>query len=297
MNTPKFDISVVIVTYNNHRIITRCLATLSDVLADYSAQLCIIDNHSSDGTPDLLQQPNFWKQFSFDAVEELYNPANLGYTKGVNQGLRLAAGRYVLMLNPDIIFEANPFGELLEILRNDQNIGVVSPQFRFPDDTIQPSCRRFPTKRDVFFEFLGLSKLFSNSAYFNAWRMPDFTHTESCDVKQPQGAFLLTRCEVLEKIGVLDESFPMFFSDVDWCRRVIDHNWRIRFIASVYVYHIRGASVNQKRAHMIVSSHKSFVDYFRKYDKTWRDRCSTALAHFLLLMATPLRLLTQLHRL
>jgi GT2 family glycosyltransferase len=297
MNNPEFDISVIIVTFNNREIIKRCLATLSVALSGYTSQLCLIDNNSTDGTPALLQQENFWKQFTFQAVEELYNSENLGYTKGVNQGLRRARGRFVLMLNPDIIFTGYPFEKLFEILKSEKNIGVVSPQFRFPDDTIQPSCRRFPAKRDVVFEFLGLTKIFARSAHFNAWRMPDFSHSESSDVCQPQGAFLLTRKEVLDKIGILDEFFPMFFSDVDWCRRVIEQGWRIRFVASVYVYHIRGASVNKNRSRMIVSSHKSFVDYFSKYDQSWRDRCNTAIIHFLLLMATPLRLLTQLHRL
>jgi len=297
MNNPEFDISVIIVTYNNRNIIQQCLSTLSDALVSYSSQLCIIDNQSVDGTPQLLSEPRFWKPFSFDAVEEIYNSTNLGYTRGVNQGLRLAAGRYVLMLNPDIIFENKLFEKLFEVLQHDESIGVVSPQFRFLDQTIQSSCRRFPTKQDVLFEFLGVSKIFSNSGFFNAWRMPDFDHNQSCDVPQPQGAFLLTRKKVLDKIGLLDESFPMFFSDVDWCRRVIQHKWRIRFVASVFIYHIRGASVNQKRAHMIVSSHKSFVDYFRKYDITWRDRCTTAIIHFLLLVATPLRLLMLLKKL
>ncbi len=297
MNNPEYDISVIIVTFNNRDIIKRCLSTLSRALADSLSQLLIIDNNSIDGTGDIFRQPNFWKQFSFQAVEEIINSENLGYTKGVNQGLQRAAGRYVLMLNPDIIFKNNPFDELFDVLENDANIAVVSPQFRFPDETIQPSCRRFPTKRDVLFEFLGLSILLSNSAYFNAWRMPDFSHAESVDTCQPQGAFLLTRQKVLKKVGLLDDSFPMFFSDVDWCRRVLQQGWRIRFIASVYVYHIRGASIKQKRAQMIVSSHKSFVDYFSKYDQTWRDRCATALVHFILLMATPLRLLRQVHRL
>jgi len=295
MINPKFDISIVIVTFNNRPIIRRCLQTLSASLEGYSSQLCIIDNQSHDGTAELLQSPNFWKPFSFDAVEELYNSKNLGYTKGINQGLERATGRHILLLNPDIVFQGKIFASLFDILQN-ENIGVVSPQFRYPDEAIQPSCRRFPTKLDVLFEFFGLTRVFSQSAFFNAWRMPDFDHQHSRDVHQPQGAFLLMRNEVLDKVGFLDELFPMFFSDVDWCRRVITDNWRIYFFASDFVYHIRGASVNQKRARMIVSSHKSFVDYFRKYDKTRLDRCATFFIQLLLLVATPLRVLPHLNR-
>ena len=201
------------------------------------------------------------------------------------------------MLNPDVIFAENPFERLIQEFEQNPDIGVVSPQFRFLDEKIQPSCRRFPRKIDVLYEFLGLAKIFSRSAVYNAWRMPDFDHQHIRDVDQPQGAFLLTTPRVLDKVGFLDESFPMFFSDVDWCRRVMAHEWRIRFIASVFVYHFRGASVKQKRARMIISSHQSFVAYFRKYDKNWRNRCATKLVHLLLLMATPLRLLPNLNQL
>ncbi|MBN1560722.1 glycosyltransferase family 2 protein [candidate division KSB1 bacterium] len=297
MHTRDYDISVVIVTYNNRDIIPRCLATLSNAMATYSSQLCIIDNHSSDGTARFLQDALSWTGLYFTVVDRIYNEKNLGFTKGVNQGLRRCLGRTILLLNPDIIFRDNPFDRLFDELQQDERLGVVSPQLRFFNDEVQPSCRRFPKKADVFCEFLGLSRLFSKSAFFNGWRMPDFNHRVSCDVPQPQGAFLLMRRDVLRTVGLLDESLPMFFSDVDWCYRVRAHGWRIRFIADVFVYHRRGASVRQEKARMIISSHQSFIAFFQKYDRTWRDRCTTKCAFFLLLIATPARLLFHLNRL
>jgi N-acetylglucosaminyl-diphospho-decaprenol L-rhamnosyltransferase len=296
MNSRDYDISVVIVTYNNRDIIPRCLATLSRVMAAYASQVCIIDNNSSDGTADYLRNA-LWNDFHFTVVEKVFNEANLGYTKGANQGLQRCLGRTILLLNPDIIFSSNPFERLLDELQQDECLGVVSPQLRFFNGDIQPSCRRFPKKADVFYEFLGLSRLFSKSEIFNAWRMPDFNHRISCDVPQPQGAFLLMRHDVLRTVGLLDESLPMFFSDVDWCYRVRAHGWRIRFIADAFVYHMRGASVRQKKARMIISSHQSFITFFQKYDRTWRDKCTTKIVFFLLLIATPVRLLFHLNRL
>ncbi|MBN1480439.1 glycosyltransferase family 2 protein [candidate division KSB1 bacterium] len=291
MQNPEFDISVIIVTYNNSGVIARCLTSLSHALESYTSQIVVIDNDSTDNTLSILKDADFWKPFSFTAVEQIYNNVNRGYTKGVNQGFRLSAGRFVLLLNPDVIFPTNPFEPLLSELENDDKVGIVAPQLRFLDGTIQPSCRRFPKKRDVVFEFLGLSKLFHKNPFFNGWRMPDFDHQVSRDVDQPQGAFLLTRHDVLAVVGYLDDSFPMFFSDVDWCYRIKKLGWRIRYIATVYVYHLRGASVKQKRAHMIISSHRSFVDYFSKHDTNWYDKCATRIIHLLLLTATPLRLL------
>lgn len=286
----QLDLSIVIVTYNNAAAIRQCLDTLSAAVASYAVELFIIDNHSTDDTVKILRDANTWKLLSFHHVERICNDQNIGYTKGVNQGLRKSRGRYVLMLNPDIIFHKSPFQDLFQCLQ-DVKVGVVSPQFRFMNGQVQPSCRRFPKKRDVLFEFLGFSRIFSNSSFFNGWRFPDFDHQHSADVAQPQGAFILAHKKVLADVGLLDENMPMFFSDVDWCRRVHEAGWRIRFCAEAFVHHQKGVSVRQKRAEMIVSSHRSFIAYFSKYDSSFIDKMKTVFIRLLLLTATLPRLL------
>jgi len=290
MKNSRPDLSIVVVTYNNAATIRDCLNSLSEAAAGLATELYIIDNNSQDATTKILKDGQIWKHLSFGHVEKLYNEANVGYTKGVNQGLRRCRGRHVLMLNPDIVFPVNPFPMLFGVLQQD-GIGVVSPQFRYPGGGIQPSCRRFPAKRDIFFELTGLSRLLPESPFFNSWRFPDFDHRHSADVSQPQGAFLLTRDETLKDVGLLDESLPMFFSDVDWCRRVHAADLRIRFCADTWVIHHQGASVRQKRMEMIVSSHRSFVAYFKKYDRSMFDKITTAIIETALLIITPLRLL------
>ncbi len=283
---PTFDLSVVIVTFNNHDLILDCLFSLSRALESYTSQAILIDNFSTDGTRTLLKKAVSGKHLSFQAVQLIFNSENIGYTRAVNQGLHLCKGSFVLMLNPDILFPENPFPALFQCFQN--GVGVVAPQLLFPNGNIQPSCRRLPKKRDVLYEALGLSRLFPR---FNSWRMPDFDFCSSLDVPQPQGAFLLAKKNVVHQVGVLDERFPMFFSDVDWCRRVLEQGFRIRFCANASVIHHKGASVYQKRARMIVSSHRSFKDYFGKYDASKTERTATVLIFLLLLVATPPRLL------
>ena len=114
--------------------------------------------------------------------------------------------------------------------------------------------------------------------------MADFDHKSSRYVDQPQGAFLLAKSHVLNDVGLFDERFPMFFSDVDWCYRVKQHGWLIRFCSGTSVLHKKGASIYQRRAEMIVTSHRSFVDYFRKYDKNKWNQFTTFLIYILLLV-------------
>ena len=283
-------ISVIIVTFNNIDFIVDCLGSLSRALRGKQATVLIIDNNSTDGTANYLCRDELAAELELPGLNVILNDKNTGFTYAVNQGLRESSGDYVLILNPDVFLRPDTLPVLLELFTDDK-IGVAAPQLRYPDGQIQPSCRRFPKKKDVLFEMTGLTGLFRNSSRFNGWKMADFSHRESRFVDQPQGAFLLTTKEVVSKVGLFDTRFPMFFSDVDWCYRVVRNNYNVFFCADTFASHIKGASVNRKRPEMIVSSHRSFVAFFRKYDKTLFDRLYTALICFLLLLSTLPRLL------
>lgn len=278
----RLRISVIVVTFNNLHTILPCLSSLQSALQLYYSQVFVVDNASSDGTVPLLREKQDYFANHFAEFYLQINDVNLGFTRAVNQGLTRATGDYILLLNPDVILQNETIRELLTCFVQDNKVGVVAPQLRFSDETIQPSCRTFPRKRDMFFELSGLAKLFPQSPFFNHWRMPDFDHRQTKNVEQPQGAFLLARQEVLKQVGLLDDRFPMFFSDVDWCRRIIAKGWHIRFCPNTFVYHLRGHSVFQRRGEMIVSSHRSFIAYFKKFDRTFTDEIGTLFIALLL---------------
>jgi N-acetylglucosaminyl-diphospho-decaprenol L-rhamnosyltransferase len=285
-NNGKFQFSVIIITYNSIDMIPGCLASLSQALRSFSSQIFIIDNASSDRTDLWLSENRSHLETRFSCVQIIFNKQNLGYSAGTNQGLKRALGEWILLLNPDVILLPDTVTALLKCFAGDNRIGVVAPQLRFPHGGIQPSCRAFPGKRDVLVDCLGLNRLFASSARLNRWRMAGFDHRQSREVDQPQGAFLLMRQSVLREVGFLDERFPMFFSDVDWCLRVKQLGWRILFCAETYAYHKKGASVYQKRPQMILSSHRSFIRFFQKYDHTFAQKIATGLIYLLLLLVT-----------
>lgn len=283
----RIELSVVIVTYNSSLYILNCLRSLSKVCT-FPTQVLVIDNASNDQTVDILQhhKPEFIKTFSFFEIIE--NNKNTGYTHGVNQGLHRTKGHKVLLLNPDIRVTGDI--KVLMNLLDDSRIGVVAPQLKNENGTVQPSCRRFPRRRDVFLECLG-TLFFRKNIIFNRWKMPDFNHLTHYDNCQPQGAFLLTRRNVLREIGLLDERFHMFFSDVDWCQRVIEHGYIVRFTPCTSMIHLKGKSVFQRRQEMIISSHRAFVQYFKKQDHAWIQQIGTRLVYLLLLIGTLPRLI------
>jgi hypothetical protein len=275
----QLDLSVVIVTFNNENEIADCLESLAKELAGDHWQLTVIDNHSQDRTVEILQSA-FYRMTGCEA-ELICNQKNLGFTSALNQGLNKSRGQLLLILNPDTKWQSGSLEALKRVLAHNSKTGVVAPQLLNPDGSVQPSCRRFPLHRDVVFEVFGLSRIFKTSSILNGWKMGDFDHHGQRSVQQPQGACLLFRRDVLDAVGRWDEDFPMFFSDVDWCRRVKAAGFDIVFAPAAKVIHHRGASVFQKRAAMIWSSQRSFYRYFRKHYP--RRRLANLLIGWLLL--------------
>ncbi len=242
------ELSVVIVTFNSERHIGPCLRSLLTEVNGLQAEIIVVDNASTDRTCGIVEK------LALEAGTRLQvfrNERNVGFTKATNLGLSRAHGRYLLLLNPDVEVPPGAVRWLLRHLAQSPAVGIVAPQLRFPDGRVQPSCRRFPRRRDVLCEVFGLSRLFPHSARLNAWKMAEFDHLTPREVDQPQGAFLLARREAVASVGLLDERFVIVFRP------------------DVYAIHHKGASVYAHRVGALVASHRDFVRYFRKYPSRW----------------------------
>ena len=308
------EIFVIIVTYQSADHIGACLASLPQAGAGKKLTIAVIDNASTDGTPELVAHSMRLLPEPRVHCSLLRHRENLGFTRALNQGLKQRpAGAAVLFLNPDTLLPPNSLAALVQKLYADDHTGVVAPQLRFllpasrqpssgdsdigqsdsgeeAAQIIQPSCRRFPTYWDLLCEFTGLALLLPRSRCCNRWKMGDFDHRSAREVDQPQGAFLLARSEVVAQTGLWDERFPLFFSDVDWCRRVWQAGMKIRFEPEIFIWHAQGASVKQSKPRAIWSSHVSFWRYFRKWRRTAADEVLSLMAGPLLLGAALLRI-------
>jgi GT2 family glycosyltransferase len=279
------SISIIIVTYNSEKEIINCVNSILPQLNDFDGEIIIIDNDSTDKTISLI------KDIDSKSISIIQNKENFGYTKANNQGIKNVKGDYILFLNPDTIVPNSTIKNLLDEIKDDKNLGVIAPQLRFPDGEIQNSCRRFPRRRDILYDSIGLSKIFNNSEEFNYWKMGDFDHKKSSLVDQPAGAALLIPKMIFDEIGLLDEQFPMFFSDVDLCKRIWDAGYNVQYTINSFITHKGGASVYRKRIKMIVSSHFSFWKYFNKYKTKLFDNIINVSVGIFLLVLIPFRIL------
>ena len=251
-------------------------------------QVVVVDNASRDETAGIIIEKKI-KNLNF-----IQNTVNVGFTKAVNQGVKIAGGEYIFILNPDTQLTEESVERLMKKISSDNTIGLVAPQLRFPNGGVQYSCRRFPTFWNILTEMTRLSRVFHRSRFLNSWKMGDFDHALERDVDQPAGAALMVKKDLLNGLGGLDERFPMFFSDVDLCKRIKDIGNRIVFYPDAVITHRGGSTVMGRRLRLIVSSHLSLIRYFLKHYRGVMDVIPNFLITFLLLIGIPFRIIGDL---
>ncbi len=273
-------LSVIVVSWNVAKLLDRCLESLKQDLAGTGIQteVFVIDNDSKDGSVEMVGANHPWAYL-------IANNENFGFAKANNQALKLAKGDYILFLNPDTEIIPGAIKELLGFLDRYPQAGVVAPQLINSDGSIQRSCRAFPTFLAMLYELLGLSKLFPDNQTFGSYKMLDFDHNECRQVDQPEGACLLSRKEVFQKVGNLDEGFFMLFEEVDWCYRVKQAGWQIWFYPQAKVIHHYGQSIKQVKTRMILSSHRGLYRFWSKHYQKGRWYMSAPVYGGLMLLA------------
>jgi N-acetylglucosaminyl-diphospho-decaprenol L-rhamnosyltransferase len=197
-------------------------------------------------------------------VRLMVNAANRGYTGGNNDGIAAAAGRYVLILNPDTQVIGDALSTLVTYAEAHPDVGVVAPQLLNPDGSVQPSRRRFPTLTTALFESTWLQSM-APRGVLRDYYMLDRSDDETLQVDWAVGACLLVRREVIDQVGPLDEGFFMYSEELDWCRRIKQAGWKIVYLPKAQVIHHMGKSSEQVVAQRHIYFQTSKVRYFCKH--------------------------------
>jgi len=281
-------ISVCIVTFNNERQIGACLASLP--WGNPALEVWIEDNGSRDRTREVVERFAAGLRRGRVRIHRRWNASDRGYAAAMNRMLSASRGEWVCLLGPDTRVLDGSFERLVDFLRKNPAVGVAAPRLLDIRGETQPSCRRFPTVGDAFLEMTGLPRLFPRR-FLPSWKMPEFDHASMASVDQPEATCLMLRRRVLDGVGLMDERFPLFFNDVDWCRRIRRHGWGIVFLPSAVVEHSRGASVRQAPVKKIWRSHQGFYRYFAKYRKSAWGKATNPVIGGMLAMTAVFRIL------
>jgi N-acetylglucosaminyl-diphospho-decaprenol L-rhamnosyltransferase len=256
------DLSIIVVNWNVCDLLRRCLASLESGCAQLapalSAEVIVVDCASSDGSPDMVRR-------EFPRVRLLATQRNLGYAGGINLGAGEATGRYLLMLNPDTEVAAGALGVMLRYLDEHAGVGAVGPQLRYPDGSLQPSRRRFPTLATAFFESTLLQQWFPGNSIAQRYYLADRPADVAQAVDWLVGAAWMVRREAWQEAGPLDEGFFMYFEELDWCRRCRMAGWEVHYVPEAQVVHHEGKSSGQVVAARTIRFQRSKIRYFEKY--------------------------------
>ncbi|HUU44241.1 MAG TPA: glycosyltransferase family 2 protein [Acidobacteriota bacterium] len=279
MSTDTADVGVVVVTFNSAPEIAACLTSINDA-ATLPTHIVVVDNASADNTVAVIQE-------SFPSVTLIRNSDNRYYAAASNQALRAVGGRCILLLNPDTVLAAGSIDALARFLDEHPDAAAVAPQLIGPDGNAQRSVRRFPGLDTLWYDLTGLAFLFPRSPRFGRWRMHDFDPKVEQTIDQPMASCLMIRREALEQIGLFDERYPMFFNDVDLCRRARATGYTIYYTPSVQVRHLGGASIRRRKVRMIWMGHTAYLRYLHRLyaDRPLHRACVWLTAPFVYLAA------------
>lgn len=228
-------ISICIVSYNTRELLAQCLRALESA-AD--VEILVVDNNSQDGTPALLA-------IQFPQVKTILNSENLDYTRAMNQALARARGEFLLLLNPDTLVEPTALDALRDALLGNATWGAAGARLETPEGALQRTGNRFPTRGFLLWEALGWNARFPNNPIQANNSYADWDRATTHTVDALSGACLMVRRAVVEQVGLLDERFPMYYEEVDWCQRMRAHGWGVGYVPTARVIHAAEASAKQ----------------------------------------------------
>lgn len=232
------DISVVIVSRDTRELLRACLRSIQEHAGGLAVEVIVVDSDSGDGSVAMVRR-------EFPGAIVLEPGENVGFARGNNLGIKRARGGAVLLLNPDTALTAGALRSLLDALRADASVGVVGPRLRYPDGSIQPSRRRFPTLATALVESTVIQEWWPDHPALARYAMADLPDDQPHDVDWLVGACLLVRRSIFETVGLLDERLFLYSEEPEWCWRARRAGWRVRYVPAAEVWHHEGKSTGQ----------------------------------------------------
>ncbi|MHC4416217.1 MAG: glycosyltransferase family 2 protein [Planctomycetota bacterium] len=257
---PPLDLSIVIVSWNTRHVVRECLESVFANLGSLSAEVIVIDNASSDGSAELIAG-------AFPQVRLVANHINRGFAAANNQGLRVAKGRYVLLLNPDTVVLPDALQRTLDHAESHPTAGIIGCQVWESPQSVQRTCFRFPSPLNTLLWVTGASAWLSRSRIAGRAAYGPWQRESERDVDVVSGMFMLVRREAIDEVGLMDESFFVFAEEADWCRRFRNAGWRCVFAPVGRILHVNGGSQSTEQAavKMYVEMQKSVLLFHRKH--------------------------------
>jgi len=250
--------TVVIVTHNSGGCIRACLQALEPFT---QWKVVLVDNNSTDDTIQEARKVRL-------EIRTLINSHNAGFAGAVNQAAKVAEGDFLVILNPDTIPTAGSLDKLAQAFRSDA-VGAAGGLLMGKDNLPEKgfTVRRFPSTGSMLAEILLLNRVWPGNPCNVHYRCLDLDYESYQEVDQPAGACLAVKRQAWETVNGFDDSFfPVWFEDVDFCRRLRDREWKIVYCPDAIFLHAGGHSINRLSFRDRQSYwYSNLLRYFRKH--------------------------------
>jgi GT2 family glycosyltransferase len=219
----------------------------------------VVDNDSSDGSPAAVTD-------EFPQATVLVQSKNLGYGRAANLGLERCQGRFVLLLSPQVVLDPQCVGRLADFLLTRPDAGAVGPRLMLPDGHLDPEARRaFPIPSTLFYQTVGLSKLFPKSPRFGRHNMGHLPESDVHEMDAGSAACLMLRLSALDRVGFFDPRYFMFGEDLDLCYRLKLGGWKIFYLPAATATHRPKAAAPDRRRQITYERHRAMWTYHFKH--------------------------------
>lgn len=261
------DLSIIIPSYNTKDYLLRCINSIKKNTLGIKYELIIVDNGSVDGSKEVLQR------LESKDLAVIFNKENVGFAGANNLGFEKASGNYILYLNSDTLVTTNVLGEMVQWMKENPKVGVVSSALGGKDGKLQATGGYFPTLSRVFLWMLGIDDIPFLGRFIKSFHphTPDYFGNSSYLFSHEQdwvtGAFFLTRSRLMKIIGEWDEEYFMYVEEVDLCFRIKKNGWKIMYLPQWKVVHYGGAS--SRKEFPILSEYQGLKRFYTKFYPRW----------------------------
>jgi GT2 family glycosyltransferase len=236
-------------------------------------EVIVIDNASIDRSADMVKT-------KFPKVLWIANQENVGFSRANNQGIAMAKGEFVLLLNPDTVVEEETLSKVIHQMEEDESIGGLGVRMVDGKGNFLPESKRgLPTPSVAFYKIFGLSSLFPNSRIFGKYHLGYLDPKKTHEVDVLSGAFMCLRKSVLEAIGYLDETFFMYGEDIDLSYRITKAGFKNLYFPETTIIHYKGESTKKSSVNYVLVFYKAMSIFAKKHFKQNHAALFSAMIH------------------
>ncbi|SEK77247.1 hypothetical protein SAMN05216439_1437 [Methanobrevibacter gottschalkii] len=250
------DLSIVILNYQTFELTKNTINSIFEYEYSFDYEILVVDNASGDDSLVRL------KEYFGDKVNFIASKENNGFAAGNNQALKIANGKYILLLNSDTIVWEDTLENIYNYMEKHNDVGVSGCRVLLENGELDKACKRsFPNVKNSFFRLFHIP----TSSRDNDYNLDNLPDDEIYEIDCLTGAFMFMRADALKDTGLLDETFFMYGEDIDLCFRVKKAGWKITYYGKSKITHLKGASSKKQKSKLIYEFYRAMYIYYKKH--------------------------------